>query len=139
MLCGMNARDPSRKDPPFIDPPRHAPQRDWIKNFRYAASGIAYAWRNERNFRLEIALASAAIIAALLLRVDLIPVLLCCALVLSLELMNTALEAIVDLVSPTYHPLAKIAKDVAAGAVLISSVTSLLIGAWLFIPALLRL
>jgi diacylglycerol kinase (ATP) len=135
MLTHMNARDPSRTP----DPPRHAPERDWVRNFRYATSGIAYAWRNERNFRLEVVLAGFAIVAALLLRVDIIPVLLCCAVVLSLELMNTALEALVDLVSPTYHPLAKIAKDVAAGAVLISSITSVLIGAWLFIPALLRL
>jgi diacylglycerol kinase (ATP) len=131
----MSTRDSSRTP----DPPRHAPERDWIRNFRYAASGIAYAWRNERNFRVEVVLAVIAVIAALALGIDLIPILLCCAMVLSLELINTALEALVDLVSPTYHPLAKIAKDVAAGAVLVSSIVSLLIGAWLFIPALLRL
>jgi diacylglycerol kinase (ATP) len=120
------------------DPPRHAPRRDWVKNFLYAAHGIAYAWRNERNFRLEVVLGGSAIFAAMLLRADVVPVLLCCALVLSLELMNTALEAIVDLVSPTFHPLARIAKDVAAGAVLISSVLSFVVGVAVFLPAVSR-
>jgi diacylglycerol kinase (ATP) len=123
----------------FNDPPRHAPRRDWVKNFSYAAHGIAYAWRNERNFRLEVALGGAAIALAVALRADLVPILLCCALVLSLELMNTALEAIVDLVSPTFHPLARIAKDVAAGAVLISSALSLAVGVAVFAPVVSRL
>lgn len=128
----MNPRNPSRPS----DPPRHAPKRDWVKNFLYATHGIDYAWRTERNFRLEVYISSLAIVLALFLRVNLVPVLLCCGLVMSLELLNTALEAIVDLVSPTYHPLAKITKDVAAGAVLLSSGMSLLIGLYLFIPAL---
>ena len=122
--------------PRLTDPPRHAPQRDWVKNFLYASRGIAYAWRTERNFRLEVIISSLAVGLALLLGVNLVPVLMCCALVMSLELLNTALEAIVDLVSPTYHPLAKIAKDVAAGAVLLSSGMSLLIGLYLFTPVL---
>jgi diacylglycerol kinase (ATP) len=121
------------------DPPRHAPQRDWVKNFLYAVAGIAYAWRSERNFRLEVMVSVVVIVLALVLGVNLVPVLMCCALVMSLELINTALEAIVDLVSPTFHPLAKIAKDVAAGAVLISGLTSLAIGLYLFIPAVLQL
>jgi diacylglycerol kinase (ATP) len=120
------------------DPPRHAPHRDWIKNFLYAVNGIRYAWRTERNFRLEVIVACIIVCCALLLGVNLQPILFCCALVMSLELINTALEAIVDLVSPTYHPLAKIAKDTAAGAVLISSVASALIGLSLFIPAIIR-
>jgi diacylglycerol kinase (ATP) len=128
----MIPRDVSRT----ADPPRHAPKRDWIKNFLYATSGIAYAWRTERNFRLEVYISSLAIVLALLLGVNLVPVLICCSLVMSLELLNTALEAVVDLVSPTYHPLAKIAKDVAAGAVLLSACISLLIGLYLFIPVL---
>ena len=128
----MIPRDSSR----LPDPPRHAPRRDWVKNFLYASHGIAYAWRTERNFRLEAYISSLVIVLALFLGLNLVPVLLCCALVMSLELLNTALEAIVDLVSPTYHPLAKIAKDVAAGAVLLSSISSLLIGLYLFIPVI---
>ena len=123
---------------PLRDPPRHAPQRDWLKNIAYAASGVMYAWRNEPNFRLEVLLAGVALLVTALLGADLVPVLLCCALVLSLELVNTALEALVDLVSPTYHPLARVAKDAAAGAVLIASALSLAVGATLWWRALLR-
>lgn len=120
------------------DPPRHAPQRDWIKNVAYAAQGVSYAWRTERNFRLEVLLGVVALAVTLLLGADLVPVLLCCALVLTLELVNTALEALVDLVSPTFHPLARVVKDVAAGAVLIAGVFSLAVGATVWWRALQR-
>ena len=56
------------------------------------------------------------------------------ALVLSLELVNTAIEAVVDLASPDIHPLAKLSKDAAAGAVLISAIISAVIGLMIFIP-----
>ncbi|MFN3267006.1 MAG: diacylglycerol kinase [Deinococcales bacterium] len=123
---------------PMPDPPRHAPPRNWVKNFLYATAGIAYVWRTERNFRLEVVVSVVVIGAALLLRMDVVPIVFCCVMVMSLELINTALEAVVDLVSPTYHPLAKIAKDVAAAAVLISSLGSLFVGLWLFLPVLWR-
>ena len=58
------------------------------------------------------------------------------ALVISLELVNTAIEAVVDLCSPDYHELAKYAKDVAAGSVLISAIASVVIGLIIFIPKL---
>jgi diacylglycerol kinase (ATP) len=59
-----------------------------------------------------------------------------CALVLSLEMMNCALEAAVDLASPELHPLAKYAKDAAAGAVLVAALTSVVVGVWLLGPPL---
>lgn len=80
-----------------------------------------------------------ATVLAAALRVPLAPIVLCCALVLSLELVNTALEAVVDLVSPQFHPLAKVAKDAAAAAVLVASVGALGVGAVLLGPALWRL
>ena len=64
------------------------------------------------------------------------PILLVAALVLSLELVNTALEALTDLVSPVYHPLAKRAKDTAAAAVFLASLFALGLGVYLFLPAL---
>lgn len=73
---------------------------------------------------------------ALWLGVDLAPVLVLAALVLSLELLNTALEALTDLASPVYHPLAKQAKDTAAAAVLVASLLALLLGLYLFLPPL---
>ena len=65
-----------------------------------------------------------------------VAVVLCCALVISLECMNTAVEAVVDLASPDIHPLAKRAKDCAAGAVLISAVGAAVVGCVVFLPRL---
>jgi len=85
---------------------------------------------------VEVALGLLALGLGLWLGVDLVPILLVAALVLSLELVNTALEALTDLVSPVYHPLAKRAKDTAAAAVFLASLFALGLGAYLFLPAL---
>lgn len=107
------------------------------RSFLYALEGLAYAWRVQRNFRLQAHLGLLALLMALWLGVDPVPVLLLIALVLSLELLNTALEALADLASPVYHPLAKRAKDTAAAAVLLASLLALLVGLYLFLPPLL--
>jgi diacylglycerol kinase (ATP) len=119
--------------------PRHTPQRSWLRSFVYAFAGIAYAWRTQRNFRVEVFIGSIALGLGLVLKVNLSSILVMIALVLTLEMINTALEALVDLSSPTYHPLAKIAKDVAAGAVLLASSISVLVGMVLFLAPILRL
>ncbi len=109
-------------------------------SFRFAGQGIAYTFRTQRNFRLEVAAALLAI--ALGVGLGLSPlavavVLLTCALVLALELLNTALESVVDLtLGKTYHRLAKIAKDCAAGAVSVAAIASVGIAALLFGPPL---
>jgi diacylglycerol kinase (ATP) len=108
--------------------PRHTSERSWWRSFVYAWAGIAYAWRTQRNFRVEVVIGALAITLGILLGVNLASILVMTALVLTLEMVNTALEALVDLSSPTYHPLAKIAKDVAAGAVLMASCISVLVG-----------
>ena len=113
--------------------------RKFAWSFRYAIRGIKTVWQEEQNFRIEVFCGSLAIIAALVLNVDLIPILLCCALVLSLEVVNSALESIVDLVSSDYHSLAKQAKDMAAGAVLIAALFSVLVALYLFLPKLFAL
>ena len=79
-----------------------------------------------------------ALLTALWLQAPLAPVLLACGLVLTLELMNTAVEALVDLVSPQPHPLAKVAKDAAAGAVLVGAFFAVLVGAAILGPPLLQ-
>ncbi|GEM86109.1 diacylglycerol kinase [Meiothermus granaticius] len=126
------ARVPPR---PGTDP---LPLRGVRASFGYALAGLRLAWRNQRNFRLEVYIGLLALGLAVWLRVDLVPVLLLVALVLGLELGNTALEAVVDLASPNFHPLAKAAKDVAAAGVLVVSVIAVLIGLLLFVPPLLR-
>ncbi len=113
-----------------------------ILSFWYAVNGIHRFFRCEYNGQIQLAAACTAIIAGFLLhieRLEWIVILLCCALVLALEMVNTAVEKVCDLVSTDYHPLIKIAKDVSAGAVLLSAFTSAVIGALIFIPKLFSL
>ena len=102
--------------------------RRWVRSAGYAWAGIVHSYRVQANFRIEVWAGVVAVALAVFLRVPLAPILLSCALVLSLELLNTALEAVVDLASPELHPLAKVAKDAAAGAVLVASAGALLVG-----------
>ncbi len=105
-------------------------------SFGFALAGLRYAWTHEPNFRVECWLGVAAVTLALLSGAALVPILLCCALVLSLELVNSAVEAVVDLVTPELHPLAKLAKDAAAAAVLLASLVALAVGLWVLGPPL---
>lgn len=100
-------------------------------SFTVAFAGIAAVWHSSGNFRLEVGVGVVALVLALLLQTGVVPVLILCALVLSLELMNSALEAAIDLASPELHPLAKLAKDAAAGAVLVAALLSVVVGVWL--------
>ena len=97
-------------------------------SFRAAWAGIAYALATQVNFRIELAAGVAAILVAVLLAAPLTPILLACALVLSLEVLNTAVEATIDLVSPDHDDVARVAKDCAAGAVLLASVGAAAVG-----------
>ncbi len=97
--------------------------------------GIIWVLRTQRNMRVHFLAGAVALVLAVVLgvsRVDLLAVVLAIALVLVCEMINTALEAAVDLAMPDEHPLAKIAKDVAAGGVLISSACSLAVGYLVF-------
>lgn len=113
--------------------------RRWVRSAGFAWAGVAHTYRVQANFRIEVWLGGLALALALALRISLTPVVLACALVLSLELLNTALEAVVDLVSPDWHPLAKVAKDTAAGAVLLASAGALVVGLSVLGPPLLGL
>lgn len=106
--------------------------------FRMAFAGLAAVWATSGNFRIEVVVGALVLALGLLLRTGVIPILILCALVLSLELMNCALEAAVDLASPELHPLAKYAKDAAAGAVLVAALISVVVGVWLLGPPLWR-
>lgn len=100
-----------------------------LRSFHHAFEGIIYATRTEPNMRVHFAIAALVLLATLILRLDryyVVATITLIALVLSLELMNTAVEAIVDLLTVAHHPLAKSAKDAAAGAVLIAAVGSAL-------------
>jgi len=102
----------------------------------YARQGLTHTWRTQPNFRIEVAIGVLALLLSVWLRVDAVPILLLILAVLSLELLNTAVETICDLVSPEDNPLVKTAKDAAAAAVLLAAIISLIIGALIFLPAL---
>jgi diacylglycerol kinase (ATP) len=111
----------------------------WV-SFRYAWAGVIYAFKTQRNFRIHTGIAIAAIALSLGLqisRVEMAVVGLTCALVMVLELVNTALESVVDLtVEQSYHELAKVAKDCAAGAVLVAAIASIFVAGVILLPPL---
>ncbi|HIK55081.1 MAG TPA: diacylglycerol kinase family protein [Synechococcales cyanobacterium M55_K2018_004] len=110
-------------------------------SFRYAWAGLIYTFRTQRNFRIHVVVGTLAIALALFLnltRVEIAIISLTSGFVLAMELLNTALESVVDLtVKQTYHELAKVAKDCAAGAVLVAAIASVLVAGSLLLPALL--
>ena len=111
-------------------------------SFRYATAGLRYLIVSQRNARVQSGIGVVALVLAAVLRVSRIEwaiITLLIALVLTLEAVNSAIEATVDLVTSEYHPLAKIAKDVAAGAVWLMAIASVVIGAIIFLPPLLAL
>ncbi|HAM15742.1 MAG TPA: diacylglycerol kinase [Eggerthellaceae bacterium] len=108
-----------------------------LHSFKCAFAGIGRAFASGRNFKIELGFAVAAIVLGVAFRIDFTQwavVFACIGMVLAAECANTALEALVDLVSPEYHELARIAKDCAAGAVLVMSIASLFVAAFVFLP-----
>lgn len=118
------------------------PKTAWgrfIAGFGYAFKGIGYTIRTQRNMRIHMTIGLVAVVVGLLLRISalefaLLFVTMICVFIA--EMFNTAIELCVDLASPQYHPLAKIAKDVAAGAVLVSAILAVLVGMCIFLPHL---
>lgn len=101
-----------------------------IWSFNYAIEGIVHALRSQRNMRIHIAIAFLVAVGSLLLgvsRMQLVAVLFAIMLVFITELINTAIEATIDVVTDRYDPLAKVAKDVAASAVLVAAVNALFV------------
>lgn len=110
--------------------------RSLTRSFKYAWDGIAYCIRNERNMRIHLTVTVYVMTFSLFYGFDALHyavLFLCFGLVLFAEAANTAIEAMVNLESQSYNPLARIAKDVAAGAVLISALCAFIIGCAFFI------
>lgn len=109
------------------------------KSFGFALQGFRYTLATERNIRVMLGGAAFAVVMGLMLQLDLVSwaiVLLCIGCVLAAELMNTAIETVVDLVSPEYHPLAGHAKDIAAAAVYVLSFFVAVVGVCVFANAI---
>ena len=109
------------------------------KSFAYALSGLWLAIRHERNLKIHLAVTVAVSALAAWLRVgprDWAILLLTIALVISAELFNTSLEAVVDIISPDHHDSAKAAKDIAAAAVFVTVIAAVIIGLLILGPPL---
>lgn len=124
---------------------RAAPRPSWRRflwSFGFAGQGIITLARTQPNFRVHLGLATLAVALGLALAIgptDWAILFLTIALVLSVEGLNTAIEAVCDCVSPGYHPLIKQAKDISAGAVLVAAAGAVLVAICVFGPRLLTL
>lgn len=119
--------------------PRHPSFR---RSFLFALQGFRTALRQERNIKVMLAGGAFAVAMGLILRIDAVSwpiVLVCCGMVIAAELLNTAIETVVDLVSPEFHPLAGQAKDIAAAASWVLSLTAAVVGVIVYASALIRL
>jgi len=120
------------------DLPGPASNKRLVRSFAVAGAGFRQAWRTQPNLRLEAFIGAVAILLAAWLRVPAAPIALACTLVLALELLNSAIELVVDLASPHYHPVAGAAKDLAAAAVLTAAVGATIVGLIVLGPPLLN-
>ncbi len=107
-------------------------RREHIAPFQVAVAGVVHTFRSQRHMRIHIYVTLITVMGAMLLdlaRRELLVLLFMITFVLVAEMFNSAIEATIDLVSPGYHPLAKFAKDIAAGAVLITTTMAIIVGA----------
>ena len=109
----------------------------FLKSIGYAWQGIKYCFRSEKNFRIELIVALITFAFAIVFKIGInewLAILFCCALVLSLEIINTAIEKLSNVVSKSIHPVIKLVKDMAAGAVFLVSIISLITACIIFLP-----
>jgi diacylglycerol kinase (ATP) len=107
------------------------------KSFVFAGAGILRFFRAEHNAWIHLGATCVVVVLSLVFhvsRMEAIALVFSVAFVWIAEMLNTAIEKIMDLVSPEYHPKVKVIKDVAAGAVLVAAVAALIAGAIIFIP-----
>jgi diacylglycerol kinase (ATP) len=131
----MSITTPPRRTSP---PPTPGRAPTLLDSFNYAFEGIIHVLRTQRNLRIHFAIAIAVIVAAVLFgvgRLELISLLLAIAFVLVAEMVNSAIEGAIDVSTTSFDPNAKLAKDIAAGAVLISTITALAVGYLVFAHA----
>lgn len=113
-----------------------------IKSFSDAIKGVIFIIRTQRNFRIQLLCFTVAIATAFILKLnfsEIAIIVFAGGLVLVGEMINTGLEKLVDIISPEYHPLARVIKDISAGVVLVSSILAVIIGIIIFLPAILKI
>ena len=113
-----------------------------VNSFKYAGTGIITSFKSEKNMKIHFLAMFVVIILGFVLHISSMEWVICIILfggVIGAEMFNTAIEAVVDMVMPYKNPKAKIAKDVAAGGVLVWAVCSAIIGGIVFIPKIIEL
>ena len=113
-----------------------------INSFKYALEGILYAFKYEQNIIVHTLVMILVIMLGIIVKISYTEWLICLilfGLVIATELINTSIEAIVDLACPKINPLAKIAKDTASGAVLVFALTATISGLLIFVPKILEI
>ena len=116
--------------------------KKFLLSFTYPIKGLRYAYRNEQNLSVDVGVALLVTIAGFIFKLNLVEwaiLALTIGLVISCELINTAIEAVVDLVTEDYHPLAKVAKDTAAAAVFVFAIIAVIVGLIIFLPKVIAL
>ena len=111
------------------------PRRSLLDSFNYAFEGIVYALKTQPNMRIHFLLTTAVLLASLIFKLTKLEILilfLTISFVIVSEMINTAIEATIDLITQDYHPIAAIAKNVAAGAVLVAATMSVIVGYLIF-------
>ena len=114
----------------------------FFKSFTYAWQGIQYCFKTQMNFKVHLLLLFLVMIAGILLNItttEWLFIVSCSALVLSLELINTAMEFLCDIVTKEIHPTIKIIKDLGAAAVLLSAAGGVIVGLVIFLPKIFAL
>lgn len=114
----------------------------FFKSFGYSIAGLKYAYKYEQSMTIHVFAVISVVVAGILLKISFIEWLICFilfGLVMATELINTSIEAVVDLTCPKIHPLAKIAKDTASAAVFVFSVVAAISGLLIFVPKIIAL
>lgn len=120
----------------------HGRRQTVRKSFVNAYAGMSYCFRTQRNLRIHLSITVLVLLLSTILRVSLpefAVLVFCIMVVIVAEMLNTALECAVDLVTSDYHPLAKLSKDISAGAVLVASLGAVAVGVIIFLPRIWQL
>lgn len=120
---------------------RYSGNRSFWLSLGQAWRGILYSWKTQKHFQFHILAGTIVLISAWLAqlsRLEWVLLVITIGSVLAAEVVNTAVELVVDLVQPNYHPIAGMAKDVAAGAVLVTAIQAVIIGLLILGPPLMR-
>ncbi len=114
----------------------------FFKSFGYAVDGLVYAFKYEQNMLVHILATITVVILGIVLEISPVEWLICfliIGLVIATELINTSIEAVVDLTCPETNPLAKVAKDTAAAAVMVFAIVAILLAVFIFLPKIITL